>query len=89
MGSTPQKRLALCQARGSGVAERIGALGRAALTFPAVHPVLVNTTMQQARRHKSKLILCGMQDRVRSIFEIARLDMVFTILSDVEEAKAS
>lgn len=45
--------------------------------------------MQQARRHSCELILCGLQDRVRSIFEIARLDMVFTILADVEEAKAS
>lgn len=42
--------------------------------------------MQIARKRGSKLILCGMQERVRAIFEIARLDMVFTILTDTEEA---
>jgi anti-sigma B factor antagonist len=42
--------------------------------------------MQLARRKGSKLILCQMQDRVRSIFEIARLDMVFTIVAGTEEA---
>jgi anti-sigma B factor antagonist len=42
--------------------------------------------MQLARRNDSKLILCGLQDRVRSIFEIARLDMVFKIVSDCDEA---
>ena len=43
--------------------------------------------MQQARRDGSRLILCGLQDRVRSVFEIARLDMVFTIRADVDAAR--
>lgn len=42
--------------------------------------------MQQARKNSSKLVLCGMQDKVRSIFEIARLDTVFTIVADVDTA---
>jgi anti-sigma B factor antagonist len=42
--------------------------------------------MQLARRNDSKLVLCGLQERVRSIFEIARLDMVFTIVGDCNEA---
>jgi anti-sigma B factor antagonist len=42
--------------------------------------------MQLARRKGSKLVLCRMQDRVRSIFEIARLDMVFKIVPGFEEA---
>ena len=42
--------------------------------------------MQMARRSGSKLVLCGMQDRVRSIFEIARLDTVFTIVRDAGSA---
>jgi anti-sigma B factor antagonist len=41
--------------------------------------------MQNARRGGGKLILCAMQDRVRSIFEIARLDMVFTIVKSTED----
>ncbi len=42
--------------------------------------------MQIARRNGSKLVLCGLQVKVRSIFEIARLDMIFTIVDSVEEA---
>jgi anti-sigma B factor antagonist len=45
--------------------------------------------MQQSRRSGSKLVLCGMQDKVRSIFEIARLDTVFTIVADCEEARSA
>lgn len=42
--------------------------------------------MQVARRENRKLILCALQDRVRSIFEIARLDMVFTIVASADDA---
>ena len=42
--------------------------------------------MQNARRKKTQLILCGMKDKVRAIFEIARLDMVFTIVGDCDDA---
>jgi anti-sigma B factor antagonist len=44
--------------------------------------------MQLARSGSSKLILCNMQERVRSIFEIARLDMVFKIVENTEDAMA-
>jgi len=42
--------------------------------------------MQTTRRSKGKLILCGMQHKVRAIFEIARLDMVFVIVDDLDKA---
>ncbi len=42
--------------------------------------------MQIARRTGGKLILCGLQDKVRSIFEIARLDMVFVIVDTLDDA---
>ncbi len=42
--------------------------------------------MQLANKRGSRLFLCGLQERVQSIFEIARLDMVFTILPTTEEA---
>ncbi len=45
--------------------------------------------MQVARRNKSRLVLAALQDKVRSIFEIARLDMVFTIVATVEEARTA
>ena len=45
--------------------------------------------MQLARKRGSKLILCGLQERVRGIFEIARLDMVFTIFASRDEARSA
>lgn len=42
--------------------------------------------MQMALRRNTRLVLCGLQDRVQSIIEIAKLDKVFTITSDVEQA---
>ena len=42
--------------------------------------------MQIARRNESTLIICSLQDKVRSIFEIARLDMVFKIAQSRDEA---
>ena len=42
--------------------------------------------LQVARRSQSTLVVCNLNDRVRSIFEIARLDTVFEIRPDVESA---
>ena len=42
--------------------------------------------MQTARRSNTQLVLCAMQEKVRSIFEIARLDMVFTIVASRDDA---
>lgn len=43
--------------------------------------------MQRAMRSNTKLVLCGMEEKVRSIFEIARLDAVFTIVDDTNAAQ--
>jgi anti-sigma B factor antagonist len=45
--------------------------------------------MQIARKNNTKLVLCALQDKVRSIFEIARLDTVFTIVVNTEAANAA
>lgn len=42
--------------------------------------------MQLARKGKYPLVLCCLQDRVKSIFEIARLDTVFEITPDIDSA---
>lgn len=42
--------------------------------------------LQMARKARSKLVLCCLQDRVRSIFEIAKLETVFTITPSLELA---
>ena len=42
--------------------------------------------MQLSQRAGARLVLAGMQQRVLSIFEIARLDSVFTITDDLDAA---
>lgn len=42
--------------------------------------------MQIARRNGGRIVLCNLNDRVRSIIEIARLDKVFKIVGSVDDA---
>ena len=42
--------------------------------------------LQSTSRTKGKLVLAGMTDRVRGVFEIARLDTVFLTAPTVQEA---
>jgi anti-sigma B factor antagonist len=42
--------------------------------------------MKTANQNRTRLVLCGMQPKVRSIFEIARLDTVFAIVADTNQA---
>jgi len=42
--------------------------------------------LQSVKRYQGKLILAGMTDRVRGVFEIARLDSLFPFADTVEEA---
>lgn len=43
--------------------------------------------LQVQSRHQGELVLCRLQDRVRGIFEIARLNLIFKIVADVDEAQ--
>ena len=45
--------------------------------------------MQNMAQHDGMFALAGLQDGVRPIFEIARLDQVFRIFPDVESALAA
>lgn len=42
--------------------------------------------LQISRKNQTRLLLCNLQERVISIFEIARLDTVFAIHNDLQEA---
>jgi anti-sigma B factor antagonist len=42
--------------------------------------------LQMIQRGKGKLVLAGMTPRVRGVFEIARLDTIFTVAESVAEA---
>ena len=44
--------------------------------------------LQQVRRHGGRLILVGPNARVRSIFQIAKLDALFQIVNSQAEAQA-
>ena len=45
--------------------------------------------MQNVEAYGGKLVLAGLQDNVRPIFEIARLDQVFLIFPHVDAALAA
>lgn len=45
--------------------------------------------LQKVNAHGGKLVLCGLQVKVKSIFQIAKLDTIFTIVDDIETAKTS
>jgi len=42
--------------------------------------------MRTAKQNNTAMILCGMHDKVRSIFEIARLNQFFKIVDDLDAA---
>ena len=42
--------------------------------------------MQKVEAYGAKFLLAGLQDTVRSIFEISRLDQVFQIFPDIDAA---
>ncbi|MCE9590536.1 MAG: STAS domain-containing protein [Planctomycetes bacterium] len=44
-------------------------------------------TLRTQRDAARKLVICGMQPKVRGIFEIARLNTVFIIVGDLEAAR--
>lgn len=43
-------------------------------------------TLRKIKAYDGKLVLCGMNERVHSVFEITRLDQFFTIVATEEEA---
>ncbi len=42
--------------------------------------------LKLVQQHQGELVLAGMNERVRGVFEIARLDTVFQVAGSVEEA---
>jgi len=42
--------------------------------------------LQTIQRYKGKLVLTGLNQRVRGVFEIARLDSIFPMAGSIEEA---
>lgn len=85
MASSPLLRSRLQEAESSSAKRLVVDLSGVSYMDSSGVATLVEA-MQVARRGGQQLILFGMQDRVRSIFEIAKLDSVFTIVESLPEA---
>lgn len=86
LSRAPEFRQAIVQAQGDNPSRLIIDLSDVPYMDSSGVATLVET-MQASRRSGNTLVLCGLQDRVRSIFEIARLDIVFTIVETCAEAE--
>ena len=82
---SPQLRTELMQMLDKGVARLVIDLTEVPFMDSSGVATLVEA-LQVQRKKGNKLVLCNMQQKVRSIFEIARLDMVFTISTDLQTA---
>lgn len=86
LSSSPELRESLLSALRGKPSKLIVNLGKTPYMDSSGVATLVEA-MQKAMRSQTKLVLCGMEDKVRSIFEIARLDAVFTIVDDTDAAQ--
>jgi anti-sigma B factor antagonist len=85
LGRSPTLRTSLREAQSSKPPRLVVDLSRVDYMDSSGVATLVEA-LQNARRGGTKMVLCCMKDRVRSIFEIARLDTVFAIVETREAA---
>lgn len=88
LSRSPQVRTALMQHIQSKPARLIIDLADVTYMDSSGVATLVEA-LQKQRGHGGKMILAQLQPKVRSIFEIARLDQVFTIVDDLDTAKTA
>ena len=66
---------------------RLLVVSLAGVTFMATAGVATLVEcLQGANKAQCKLVLCGMEQRVKSVFEISRLTKVFTIVERADDA---
>ena len=85
---SPQLRVELMQVLDGGVSRLVIDLSGVPFMDSSGVATLVEA-LQIQRKKSSKLVLCNLQQKVKSIFEISRLDMVFIITDDIESATAA
>ncbi len=85
LSSSPDLRTALREAIARNPDTAIVDLAAVAYMDSSGVATLVEA-LQLARRNNSRLVLCQLNDRVQSIFQIARLDAIFTIVDDLDAA---
>jgi anti-sigma B factor antagonist len=85
LSRSPSLRVQIAEAQGSAPSKLIIDLCEVPYMDSSGVATLIEA-MKEARQAGRKLVLCALQDRVKSIFEIARLDMVFTIVDTRDDA---
>ena len=88
MSRSPALREAITRARSDSPARLIVNLADVAYMDSSGLATLVEA-MKLVRGTDTQLVLCAMNDRVRAIFEIARLDQYFVIREDLDAALAA
>jgi len=87
LSRSPELRVAIAEAQKDGPDRMVVDLSDVPYMDSSGVATLVEA-MQIARRAGTKLVLCGLGEKVLAIFQIARLDTVFTIVEDTDEALA-
>lgn len=85
MSCSPELRSILRQALDSGTKRLVVDLASVEYMDSSGLATLVEV-MRQAKGHKADLVLAALHEKVRAIFEIARLDQFFTIVPSLDEA---
>lgn len=85
LSSSPDLRAALQEVIARNPATAVVDLAGVAYMDSSGVATLVEA-LQLARQGGSRLVLCSLSNRVQSIFQIARLDAIFTIVEDLDAA---
>jgi len=85
MSRSPDLRTAIRQEMGAGVHKMIVDLEKVHYMDSSGLATLVEA-MRNASKGNIKLVICNMNQKVRAIFEIARLETFFSIVGTREEA---
>lgn len=85
MGRSPALRSALRSVQDGRPKRLVVDLGQVEYMDSSGLATLVEA-MRTAKANKTEMVLCAMNDKVRAIFEIARLHYFFTIVDSLDEA---
>lgn len=87
MSRSPALRTAIREAQGRGPRRLVVDLSEVGYMDSSGLATLVEA-MRTAKREGTDLVICGMNEKVRAIFEIARLHHFFKITQTLDEALA-
>ncbi len=88
MSRSPQLRSALRDSQSKKLQRLIVDLSEVGYMDSSGLATLVEA-MRSAKRTGTRMVLCAMNEKVRAIFEIARLDQFFVIVDELEAARSA